>query len=112
MLCGSQLREGVIVSSLSTSGLFRLTCKLPIRRPPASKLSHQLPVGLKDEDAAGLVVHSDNVSIFIHGHSLGTHEPARTDLVLREGGRQSRILAGNDFLHQRAACPFLIYFVI
>lgn len=61
-----------------------LTCKLPIRRPPASKLGHQLPVGLKDEDAAGLVVHSDNVSIFIHSHALGTHEPARTDLILRE----------------------------
>ena len=75
-----------------------LTCKLPIRRPPASKLGHQLPVGLKDEDAAGLVVHSDNVSIFIHSHALGTHEPARTDLILREGGRQRRTSAGSDFL--------------
>ena len=60
-----------------------LTCKLSVGRAPASKLSHQLPVGLEDEDTAGLVVHGDDVSVLIHGHAFGTHEPTRTDLVLR-----------------------------
>lgn len=68
--------------SAVTSQDLLLTCELSVRRPPASKLSHQLPVGLKDEDAAGLVVHSDDVSILIHGHALRTHEPACPDLIL------------------------------
>ncbi len=59
-----------------------LTCKLSVRCPPASELSHQLPIGLKDEDTAGLVVHSDDVSVLIHSHTLRTHEPACTDLIL------------------------------
>lgn len=63
-----------------------LTCKLSVGRPPASKLSHQLPVGLKDENAAGFVVYGDDVSVLIHGHALRTHEPASTDLSLQ--GRQ------------------------
>lgn len=59
-----------------------LTCKLSIRRPSASKLSHQLSIGLKDEDTAGFVIHSDDMSVFIHGHSFGTHETACTNLIL------------------------------
>lgn len=58
------------------------TCKLSVRRPPASKLSHQLPVRLKDEDTAGLVVHNDDMTILIHSHTFGTHEPACSDLIL------------------------------
>lgn len=68
------------MSDVTHKGL--LTCKLSVRRPPASKLSHQLSIGLKDEDAAGLVVHSDYVSILVHSHTLRTHEPARTYLIL------------------------------
>lgn len=58
------------------------TCKLSVRRPPASELGHKLPIGLEDEDAAGLVVHGDDVSVLVHGNTFGTHEPARADLIL------------------------------
>lgn len=74
---------------------FLLTCKLPVRRPPASELSHQLPIGLKDEDTAGLVVHSDDVSVLVHRHALRTHEPACTNLILW-GRKTKRILAGKE----------------
>lgn len=59
-----------------------LTCKLPVRCAPASKLCHQLSIGLKDEDAAGFVVHSDDVSVLIHSDALWTHEAASPDFVL------------------------------
>lgn len=59
-----------------------LTCKLPVRCSPASKLCHQLSIGLKDEDAAGFVVHSDDVSVLIHSNALWTHEAASPDFVL------------------------------
>lgn len=74
---------------------FHLTCELSVRRPPASKLSHKLPIGLKDEDTAGFVVHSDDMSVLIHSHTLRTHESACTNLILCRR-RTKKILAGKE----------------
>lgn len=60
------------------------TCKLSVRCTPAPKLSDQLPIGLKDEHAAGLVVYSDYMSILVHSHTLRTHQPTCTNFVLRK----------------------------
>lgn len=59
------------------------TCKVSVRRSSGSKLCHQLPVGLEDEDAAGLVVGGDDVSVLIHSHTFRSHQSSSTNLVLR-----------------------------
>lgn len=74
-----------------------LTCKLPVRCPPASKLCHQLSIGLKDEDAAGFVVHSDDVSVLIHSNTLWTHEPASPDLILGRRDIQETLVGERYF---------------
>lgn len=58
------------------------TCELSVWRPPGSKLGDQLPIGLKDEHTAGLVVHGDDVSIPVHRHALRAHQTTCTDLTL------------------------------
>lgn len=63
-------------------GLFAVTCKLPIAVAAVTKLGDHLAVELENEDAAGLVVHHNYVTVPVHRHALGTHQLARADLVL------------------------------
>lgn len=57
---------------------------MAISGPTAPKTANQLAIGLEGEDAAGLVVHHDDVSVPVHGHSLGAHEAASPNLGLEE----------------------------
>lgn len=42
------------------------TCKLPVTVAAVTELGDQLAVELEDEDAAGLVVHHDDVAVSVH----------------------------------------------
>lgn len=61
------------------------TCKLPVAVASVTELGDQLAVELEDEDAAGLVVHHDDVSVPVHRHALRAHQLPRADLVLFGG---------------------------
>lgn len=50
------------------------TCKLPVTVAAVTKLGDQLAVELKDEDAAGFVVHHDDVAVSVHRHAFGAHQ--------------------------------------
>lgn len=50
------------------------TCKLPVSIATVTKLGDQFAVELKDEDAAGLVVHHDDVTVSVHRHTFGAHQ--------------------------------------
>lgn len=60
------------------------TCKLRVAVATATKLGDQLAIGLKDEDAASLVVNDYDVSVSVHGHAFRTQQLSQTDLVLQK----------------------------
>ena len=58
---------------------------MAVSGPAAPKTAHQLAIGLEGEDAAGLVVDHNDMSVPVYSHSLGTHEAASSYLGLQEG---------------------------
>lgn len=64
------------------------TCKLTVAVAPVTELGDQFAVELEDENAAGLVVHHDDVAISVHRDALRAHQLARADLVLEEVDRE------------------------
>lgn len=58
------------------------TCKVSLGGSSGTKLCHQLPIWLEDEDTAGFVIYSNYMSIFIHSHSFGSHQPPGTNFIL------------------------------
>lgn len=61
------------------------TCKVAVSAPTAPKTANQFAIGLEGEDAAGLVVDHNDMSIPVHSHPLGAHEAASSNLGLRDG---------------------------
>lgn len=66
-----------------------MTCKLSVGDAAPSELGDQLAVGLENEDAAGFVVHGDDVAVLVHGHALRAQQTAAADLVLRRREKAS-----------------------
>lgn len=62
------------------------TCKVAVSGSTAAETANQLAIGLEGEDAARLVVHHDDMSIPVHGYSLGAHEAASSNLGLQGRG--------------------------
>lgn len=60
------------------------TCKLPVTIATVTELCDQLAVDLKDEDAAGLVVDHDDVTVPVHRHAFRAHQLPRANLALKE----------------------------
>lgn len=58
------------------------SCKVAVSGSTAAESANQLAIGLEGEDAARLVVHHDDMSIPVHGYSLGAHEAASSNLGL------------------------------
>lgn len=58
------------------------TCKVSVWRSPGSELCHQLPIWLEDEDTAGFIVNSDDVSVLIHSHAFRSHQSSSANFVL------------------------------
>ena len=58
------------------------TCKLPVWCSSRPEFGHEFAIGLEDEDAAGLVVHGDDVAIFVHRYSLWSHQSPCSDFIL------------------------------
>lgn len=80
------------VKILSCSWMFYIsTCKLSVQRAPCPKPGDQLPVGLEDEDAACLVIDSDDVTVTIHRDAFRPHQSPSTDFILsrKAGGGKS-----------------------
>lgn len=64
------------------------TCKLTVTVATVTKLGDQLAVELEDENAAGFVVHHDDVAISVHRDAFRTHQLPRADLVLEKVDRK------------------------
>lgn len=60
------------------------TCKLPVAVAAVTELGDQLAIQLEDEDAAGFVVHHDDVSIPVHRDAFGAHQLPGTNLILEK----------------------------
>lgn len=92
MLDSKNVQNLLSVKILSCSWMFYIsTCKLPVQRAPCPKPGDQFPVGLEDEDAACLVINSNDVTVTIHCNALRPHQPPSTDFILsiKAGGGKS-----------------------
>lgn len=69
------------------------TCKLPVAVAAVTELGDQLAVELEDKDAAGFVVHHDDVTVPVHRDALRAHQLPGADLILR---KSSSGITGND----------------
>lgn len=58
------------------------TCKLPVAVATVTEPGDELAVELEDEDAAGFVVHHDDVAVPVHRDAFRAHQLPRADLVL------------------------------
>lgn len=67
----------------------RPTCKLPVAVATVTEPGDELAIELEDEDAAGLVVHHDDVAVPVYGDAFGAHQLPRADLILAKE-QQSR----------------------
>lgn len=77
--CSRKWGRKASVTSLHTS---LCTCKLSVRCSSCTEFGHQFAIGLEDEDAAGLVVHGDDVAVFVHCYSLWSHQSPRSNFIL------------------------------
>lgn len=78
------------------------TCKLPVAVATVTELGDQLAVELEDEDAAGFVVHHDDVAVPVHGDAFRAHQLPGADLVLEESGSG---VTGSDVTCERNVPP-------
>lgn len=60
------------------------TCKLPVAVATVTKPGDELAIELEDEDAAGLVVHHDDVAVPVYGDAFRAHQLPRADLILEK----------------------------
>lgn len=77
---------------------------MSVRRSLGSKLGDQLSVGLEDEDAAGLVVHGDDVSVLVHGHTFRPHQTTGSDFVLTYGNVEKRNIERRKKVVRNSLC--------
>lgn len=61
------------------------TCKLFVSISTSAELADEFAIGLEDEDAAGFIIHYDDVPISVHRHTFRTHQLPGADLTLRHG---------------------------
>lgn len=64
------------------------TCKLTVTVASVTEFGDQLAIELEDENAAGFVVHHNDVAISVHRDAFRTHQLPRADLVLEEVDRK------------------------
>lgn len=87
---GKRKRKQIFVFVCSSH---KPTCKLPVTVATVTKLGDQLAVELEDKDAAGFVVHHDDVTVPVHRNAFRAHELPGADLILR---KSSSGITGND----------------
>lgn len=61
------------------------TCKLFVSISTSAELADEFAVRLEDEDAAGFIIHYDDVPVSVHRHAFGTHQLPGADLTLTQG---------------------------
>lgn len=58
------------------------TCKLPVAVATVTKPGDELAIELEDEDAAGFVVHHNDVAVPVYRDAFRAHQLPRADLIL------------------------------
>lgn len=59
------------------------TCKLFVSISTRAEPADEFAIGPEDKDAAGFIIHYDDVPISVHGHTFGTHQLPGADLTLK-----------------------------
>lgn len=79
--------------SLCAHSSYKPTCKLPVTVATVTELSNQLAIELEDKDAAGFVVHHNDMAVPVHRDAFRAHQLPGANLILE---KSSSGVTGND----------------